>query len=83
MWVSTAQRALDRSLKGVGVDRHIRIHDLRHTCATLMVEKGVNPKLVQDIMGHSNYATTLNIYVHTNPETLRDAVDILGEAIAR
>jgi len=83
MWPSTAQRALDRSLKAAGVDRHIRIHDLRHTCATLMVEKGVNPKDVQDIMGHSTYATTMNIYVHTSPETLRDAVDILGKLIVR
>ena len=81
MWISTAGHALDRSLKGVGVDRHIRIHDLRHTCASLMIQNGVPPKAVQDILGHSTYVVTMNTYVHTNPEMLRTAVDILGKAI--
>jgi integrase len=83
MWVSTAQRALDRSLKEVGVDRHIRIHDLRHTCGSLMHQSRVAAKEIQNILGHENIQTTLNLYVHTNPETLRDAVDTLGAAIAR
>ena len=83
MWSSTVQRALTRSLKGVGIDRHIRIHDLRHTCGSLMHQRGVSAKEIQNILGHEDIQTTLNLYVHTSPETLRDAVDILGEAIAR
>ena len=82
MWSSTVQRALTRSLKGVGIDRHIRIHDLRHTCGSPMHQRGVSAKEIQNILGHEDIQTTLNLYVHTSPETLRDAVDILGEAIA-
>jgi len=57
------------------------VHDLRHTCASLMIECGVPPKVVQDIMGHSSYSVTMNIYVHTNPVMLRSATDILNKAI--
>ena len=64
-----------------GIDRHIRVHDLRHTCASLMIQNGVSPKAVQDILGHSTYVVTMNTYVHTNPEMLRTAVDILGKTI--
>lgn len=51
----------------------IRFHDLRHTCATLMLEDGINPRVVQEILGHADVAITLRIYSHVKPETERDA----------
>ena len=39
-------------------------HDLRHTCASLLLQSGADIKSVQDILGHSNASTTLNFYVH-------------------
>jgi len=45
----------------------IRLHDLRHTHATLMLKEGIHPKIVQERLGHSNIATTLNIYSHVLP----------------
>ena len=81
MWGSTASRALKRSLKRIGVDRHLRIHDLRHTCATLMVEKDVPPAKVQGMMRHKHFSTTMDTYVHTSPESLRDAANTLEDAI--
>lgn len=44
--------------------KHIRFHDLRHSCATLLYENGVDMKAIQEWLGHSNISTTLNIYTH-------------------
>ena len=78
---AVVNRALTQSITAAGIDRKVRVHDLRHTCASLMIESGVLPKVVQDIMGHSSYTVTMNIYVHTNPVMLRSATDILSKAI--
>jgi len=52
----------------VALDRaalpQIRVHDLRHTTATVLLEAGAHPKLVQDLLGHSTVALTLNTYSH-------------------
>jgi integrase len=45
----------------------IRFHDLRHTCATLLLTKGVHPKIVSEILGHSNVSITLHVYSHVIP----------------
>ena len=50
----------------------IRFHDLRHSYATLMLQRGVNPKIVSTVLGHSCIAITLNIYSH--PDTRMQAV---------
>jgi integrase len=42
----------------------IRFHDLRHTCATLLARKKVNPKVVQDTLGHASLSTTLGVNSH-------------------
>ena len=63
MWPSTASRALHRSLKEIGVERHINIHDLRRTSGSLMAEKGVPIKQIQGILRHAHYSTTMDIYV--------------------
>ena len=45
----------------------IRFHDLRHTCATLLLGKGVHPKFVQELLGHATIAITLDTYSHILP----------------
>ena len=45
----------------------IRLHDLRHTHATLLMKQGVNPKIVQERLGHSSIAVTMDIYSHVVP----------------
>ncbi len=44
--------------------KHIRYHDLRHSCASLLLASGVSLKEIQDWLGHSDYSTTANIYSH-------------------
>jgi integrase len=46
---------------------NIRFHDLRHTCATLLLSRGVHPKLVQELLGHATIAMTLDRYSHWIP----------------
>jgi integrase len=48
-------------LKGL---RHIRFHDLRHSCASLLLANGVPLKHIQEWLGHSDFTTTANIYAH-------------------
>jgi integrase len=57
----------------------IRLHDLRHTHASHLIESGANPKVVQERLGHADVVITLNIYSHLFPTTQRNAVDRLTE----
>ena len=53
-------------LKRGGLER-VRLHDLRHTCATLLLSRSVHPKFVQELLGHSSIAMTLDRYSHLIP----------------
>ncbi len=59
----------------------IRFHDLRHTCATLLLEAGVQAKTVQDVLGHSNVSLTLNTYAHVLPSMRSEAAAKMDEAL--
>jgi integrase len=52
---------------------HQRFHDLRHACTTLLLLRGVELKVVQEVLGHASYSTTANIYAHVLPELKRGA----------
>lgn len=53
--------------------RRIRFHDLRHSCATLLLVQGVSPRVVMEVLGHSEIALTMNAYSHVVPELQHDA----------
>src|SRR5215207_5865126 len=59
----------------------IRWHDLRHTCATLLLGRGVHPKLVQHLLGHVSITMTLDRYSHWMPSMGRHAADGMDEAL--
>jgi len=54
---------------------HIRIHDLRHTAATLLLIQGVHPRVVLELLGHSQIAVTMNLYSHVVPALRKEAAD--------
>lgn len=56
----------------------LRFHDLRHSAATLLLAMGVHAKVVQELLGHSNIMTTLNIYSHVLPSLHEDAMGKLS-----
>ena len=58
-----------------------RWHDLRHTCATLLLGRGVHPKLVQHLLGHASITITLDLYSHWIPSMGRHAADGMDEAL--
>lgn len=59
----------------------IRFHDLRHTCATLMMAQGEHPKVVQERLGHADVAMTINLYSHVMPDMQRQAADRLDATL--
>lgn len=59
----------------------IRLHDLRHTAATLMLANGEHPRIVQERLGHSDVSMTLNRYSHVTESMQRDAADRLARLL--
>lgn len=58
----------------------IRFHDLRHSAATLLLSMGVHPKVVQEILGHSEISMTMDTYSHVLPTMQKDAMVKLNQA---
>ena len=69
--------ALQRVIKNAGL-KHLRLHDLRHTHATLLLKAGVHPKVVSERLGHANIGITLDIYSHVLPGLQEAAAGIDG-----
>jgi len=67
-------KLFDEVLKRTGAPK-IRLHDLRHTMASLALEAGVHPKVVQEQLGHSAIAVTLDTYSHVPQAVRRDSAD--------
>lgn len=60
----------------------VRIHDLRHTAATLHLQEGTHPRAVQAMLGHASWALTMNTYSHVTPMMQRDAADRIDALFA-
>lgn len=73
-------RAFHAAVRRAGLPR-IRFHDLRHTAATLMLGRGVHPKVASEMLGHSTIATTLDLYSHVAPTMQRQAADELDAVL--
>ena len=57
----------------------VRLHDTRHTAATLMLAAGIQPEVVREMLGHSHGSITLGIYGHVPPTMGRDACGVVSE----
>lgn len=61
--------------------RHVRLHDLRHTCASLLLAQGVPARVVMETLGHSAIAVTMNTYSHVLPSLQREAADRMNDLL--
>jgi integrase len=74
-----------RNLEGNSVAEplpHLRFHDLRHTCASLLLARNVHPKVVAARLGHSSVRVTLDTYSHLIDGMQTEAAAILGDMIS-
>jgi integrase len=78
---TTLRLALRRALTRAGLPT-IRFHDLRHSAATLMLSRGVHPKMASEMLGHSTIAITLDLYSHVTANMQRQAADAIDAALA-
>lgn len=60
------------------IDPNRRLHDLRHTCATMLARMNVHPRQAQEILRHAQISTTLAVYTSVGADSLRSAVDQMG-----
>lgn len=79
--MSSVQRAFEQAIKDSDVPR-IRIHDLRHSHATLLINRGANIVAVSKRLGHSDIQTTLRTYTHLLQESDDQLLNILNESVA-
>lgn len=71
----------NRLIKKLGINKRVRFHDLRHTNATLLLQQGVDFKVIQTRLGHSNISTTMNIYSHVTTKMQRNATEKISDLL--
>jgi integrase len=81
LWGGNLNRAFKATLQRAGLPKSTRFHDLRHTCATLLLKQGVNPKFVQELLGHADISLTLNVYSHVLPDMGDATADAMEAAL--
>nr|MBA2599292.1 site-specific integrase [Actinomycetota bacterium] len=77
----TVTKRFNKIVACAGLPR-IRLHDLRHTHATLALKLGIHPKIVSERLGHSTVAFTLDIYSHATPHMQAEAALQIGGLIS-
>ena len=75
------QRHFKSLLERAGLPKSFRFHDLRHTCAALLLRQGVNPESVQELLGHADVSLTLNVYSHVLPDMGGAAAGAMDDAL--
>jgi hypothetical protein len=80
-WNNLVGRNLKPLMRAAGLPEGIRPYDLRLTFATLMLEQGENPKVVQEVLGHSRITHSMVIYSHVSPNIQQEAFGRLGKRL--
>ncbi|WP_432109621.1 tyrosine-type recombinase/integrase [Streptomyces sp. AA1529] len=81
---ATDPRSLNRMLTILCRDakvRRVRVHDLRHTCASLLLAQGVDARTIMETLGHSTITMTLDTYAHVMDTTLKAAAEQMNDAL--
>jgi integrase len=79
-----AHYTFNKAVSAVGDIDGVRLHDLRHACASLAISEGANVKVVQKLLGHKSAVLTLDKYGHLFPDDLdavADAFDTAADAL--
>jgi len=79
---SNVTREFQRMLERAGL-RRLRFHDMRHACASLLIAQGVHPRVVMEVLGHSQIGITMNLYSHVLPEAQRQAAAQMDAVLTR
>ncbi len=75
--INLSRRHFKPTLKAAELSNDFRVYDLRHSCATLLLAAGENPKVVSERLGHASVALTLDIYSHVLPSMQQQAAERL------
>jgi integrase len=65
----------------MGAAHNIRLYDLRHSCATILLQAGMNPKIVSERLGHASITLTLDTYSHVLPDMQESAAERLEQVL--
>lgn len=76
---TTLQRKCDNNCKLANINKNIRIHDFRHSFASMCIEKGVPIEITSSYLGHKKITTTLNIYAHLYPNSQDKLLSALNQ----
>ena len=71
------QKKMKQKIEELGM-KNIRVHDLRHSHIALLIEKGMQPLVIAQRVGHDSVNTTMNIYGHLYPNKQREVADLLN-----
>jgi integrase len=75
-------RSFKALLHRAGLPTYVRLYDLRHTCATLLLSRRVHPKYVRELLGHASVALTLGTYSHVLPGMDGGTASAMEDALA-
>jgi integrase len=80
VWITTPSGRFTARRDAAGV-RRLTVHDARHTCATLLVDLDVHPRVIMRILRHADQAVTMEIYANASSAATREALRRLGDIL--
>jgi integrase len=80
---SNVRSAFKTLLEKAGLPTSAKLHGLRHSCASIMLEAGVDLKTISDTLGHSSIGITLDLYSHVAPRLKEQAANLVDQALTK
>lgn len=77
------KRILKPAVIAAGLRDNLRMHELRHTCASLLIQFGAHPKLIQEWLGHKSITVTMDVYGHLFPSLSDSMAERLDQVFMR